>query len=110
MKTGIELINEERREQIEIHGWSLEHDKQYVNKELVQAAEFCMLTAGMIDKNVFWPPSWDFRYARKILIKDKIGQLTVAGAFLMAENARRGDRFHDERINLIAAEIDRLQK
>lgn len=112
MKTGIELIAEERSEQIEKHGFSLELDARYYkNKELVQAAEFCLLQAGFSgyeDKNVFWPSGWDKHFMNKILNKSRIGQLTVAGAFLKAENERRGDDLHDYLINDIAGEIDRL--
>lgn len=83
MKTGIELIAQERKEQIEKHGWSAEHDSFNDNGELLQAARFCI----GVDE---WPENWDLRFADKISDKDDIGKLKVAGAF-------------------IAAEIDRLQ-
>ena len=83
MKSGIELIAEERQEQIEKHGWSAEHDYFNDNNELLQASRFCL---GFDE----WPDNWDLRFADKISNKDQIGKLKVAGAF-------------------IAAEIDRLQ-
>lgn len=109
MKTGIELIAEERQEQITKHGFSIEDDYYYSKKELVQAAEYCLMLAGLIKKNVFWPEHWDKYFEYKIVNKSTIGQLTVAGAFLMAENDRRKDNFWEDWIKNIAAEIDRLQ-
>jgi hypothetical protein len=38
MKTGIELIAEERQRQIEQEGWSSEHDDQYKGEEMARAA------------------------------------------------------------------------
>lgn len=112
MKTGIELISEERREQIEKHGWSLGHDSNYQAKELQQAAYYCLMLAeykGYKGENRFWPEDWSNQFEHKVINKSVIGKLTVAGAFLMAENARRKDDLHDYLINEIADEIDRLQ-
>ena len=85
MPTGIELITQERREQIEKHGWDVKNDSNYENEELLQAAVYC------INQEIEeWPTGWDVYFQDKIIAKDRIGQLKVAGAF-------------------IAAEIDRLQ-
>ena len=85
-KTGIELISEERQEQIEKHGWDLKHDELYTNEELLKAALFC------INQKIFeWPFFWTMKFRTKICNKSRIDQLKVAGA-------------------LIAAEIDRLQQ
>ncbi len=85
MKAGIELIAEERKEQIEKHGWNLQTDSDYSNEELLKAALFC------IDQKRFeWPWLWISKFRDKILQKSRVDQLKVAGA-------------------LIAAEIDRLQ-
>ena len=89
MKTGIELIAEERREQIEKHGFSVIEDAEYYkNMELVQATLFC------IDQGVpngfglktykLWPANWDKRFEYKILAKTELEQLAVAGAFIAA--------------------------
>lgn len=75
---GIELIAEERHEQIYKHGWDLENDQYYKNGELLQAAMFCIGA----DK---WPENWDLHFRDKILSKDQIGKLKVAGAFIAAE-------------------------
>jgi hypothetical protein len=109
MTTGIELITEERQEQIEKHGYTKDHDKRYVKKELVQAAEYCLSLTGLWNKSVFWPPDWDNSIAIRIAGKSIIEQLAIAGAFLMAENDRRGDSYWEQRIINLAAEIDRLQ-
>lgn len=114
MKTGIELIAEERQEQIYKHGFSLQADAEfYKNKELKQAGEYCLMLAefpGYVGKNLFWPESWDKHFMFKIHAKAQVDKLIVAGALLMAENERRGDKYHELVINQIAAEIDRLQK
>jgi len=84
-KTGIELIAQERQEQIEKHGWSLDRDQDYADGQLKQAALYCLAP------HIFgWPNGWIIRFKDKVDNKTKIEQLTVAGA-------------------LIAAEIDRLQ-
>lgn len=112
MKSGIELITEERQEQIHKHGFSLELDKKYYQKkELKHAAEYCLMLADYKQykgNNIFWPQSWDKRFEYKIINKTVVGKLTVAGALLMAENERRGDNIHRSLIEEIAAEIDRL--
>ncbi|HEY1044974.1 MAG TPA: hypothetical protein VGF79_00950 [Bacteroidia bacterium] len=41
-KTGIELISDERREQLEKHGWTLEHDSEHTNGELKLAALYAL--------------------------------------------------------------------
>ena len=85
VKSGVELIAKERIEQIVKHGWSLYDDTSYSDEQLLKAALFC------IDQKRFeWPFGWISKFRDKIIWKNRIQQLTVAGA-------------------LIAAEIDRLQ-
>jgi len=93
MKTGIELITEERKRQIEQEGWTPEHDSQYMCGELTDAA-ICYASRGYwrdrqsyLAVDLIWPfPKiwW------KPTPKNRIRELQKAGA-------------------LIAAEIDRLQ-
>ena len=89
MKTGIDLITQERQEQIEKHRFSLNIDQRNDQGELINAATF--LLTGDIG---FYPASWSHKFAlkfkRKLASKNKIESLKVAGA-------------------LIAAEIDRIQ-
>lgn len=90
MKTGIELIAEERQRQIEEEGWTQEHDKEHKDGELSLAA----ICYTLHDKYrpIGYPPipwPWSEEYW-KPAPEDRVKELTKAGA-------------------LIAAEIDRLQ-
>ena len=109
MKTGIELIAEERRRQIDVEGWAPEHDAQHEDGELALVAalyatpeplyalsiddqrsrehhgERC-LNIDIVDP---WPGSWGGHWDKRHK-HDRLRRLTIAGA-------------------LIAAEIDRLQ-
>ena len=90
-KTGIELITEERQEQIEKHGWTLEHDsEEHGEGELaIVAAHLAVghtIAALDLSESV---PIWGENIFDDIK-DDKIHRLKVAGA-------------------LIAAEIDRLK-
>lgn len=114
MKTGIELIAIERKEQIEKHGWSLEHDAEfYENGELISAAKFCEIATGRGigytgEQGALWPDNWDQYFRRKVLCKTKIEALIVAGAFYMAENDRLGTDNYIDDVNRIANEINNL--
>ena len=113
MQTGIELIAEERKRQIEVEGWTAEHDKCQSDGELAMAA-VCyaspylpfyqdVLQDGVLYSDC-WPEWWDKEWdkrrrdaANRIIPNIKIGasarirNLVKAGA-------------------LIAAEIDRLKQ
>lgn len=105
MKTGIELITEERQRQIGEEGWSEEHDDQHTAGELAIVAA-CYAAAD--DKDVFvlrggvnieeshlpaivdawpetWAPEWDKRKTHS-----RIRQLQIAGALIAAELDRLG--------------------
>ena len=97
MKTGIELIAEERQRQIKVKGWTKEHDAEHKNGELAKAA-ICYADPNVYYHqenriiryripNKFWPKQWDIHWFKPT---DRIQDLIKAGA-------------------LIAAEIDRLQ-
>jgi hypothetical protein len=81
MKTGIELIAQERAEQIEKHGFDVENDKDYAHNELIKAALFA------INPYQFeWPYYWDEEFRTKIRNKpNDIERLKVAGALIAAE-------------------------
>lgn len=96
MKTGTELIDDERARQIAKEGWTPEHDDEHDEGELSRAAA-CYATPTdhrryyasadpMTDPPADWP--WDPEWWKP---KDRIRDLVRAGA-------------------LIAAEIDRLQR
>lgn len=86
-KTGIELIAEERNRQIEIEGWTLEHDQVGNNDEqLAQAAALyalpeCYRTFEYEVRNL-WP--WDNKWW-KPTPEERIRELQKAGALIAAE-------------------------
>ena len=77
-KTGIELIAQERQEQIEKHKWN---DAEYVLGELVEGAEFALYPYRKDQRFPFQQK----QFAVKIAEKSRIEQLAVAGAFIAAE-------------------------
>lgn len=90
MKTGIELIEEERKRQVSVEGWTFAHDDEHVDGQLARAAACYALPPGRQESaferywpwgSAWWKPSPD----------NRIRDLTKAGA-------------------LIAAEIDRLKR
>jgi len=99
MKTGIEIIAEERQRQISVEGWTDEHDKQHTGGELAfaakayaehaayQSAADAEFSGVKTDYRPDWWP-WDIKWWKPS--KDPIRNLAKSGA-------------------LIAAEIDRLQ-
>lgn len=91
MKTGIELIAEERQEQIEKHGWTLEHDRQnHTHDELVRAACAIAFVSEADKPANFSAPNWAWEIRERIQ-DDREHCYKVAGA-------------------LIAAALDRLQQ
>lgn len=97
MKTGIELIAEERQEQIEKHGRSIESDVAnndagqmlWMVDWLIQAGNFSEEAARSVATSQC-PYDWDETIIFKMMMKPHKERLIIAGAF-------------------IAAEIDRLQ-
>jgi hypothetical protein len=85
--TGVQLIAQERREQIEKHGRTLKYDAE-ANKygQLLTGAIQLLLQQG----NLKPPDGWNEAMWNKMMAKNEIDRLTIAGA-------------------LIAAEIDRLR-
>ena len=74
--TGVQLITEERREQIETHGFVNDH--RYRDEELVDAAIQYLLGPG-VD---WWPEVWDPKWYKP---GNRIEELTRAGALIAAE-------------------------
>ena len=87
MKTGIEIISEERQRQISVEGWTSEHDDTHSKNQLAEAAICYTIHAISGGGDGLWP--WDKTWWKPS--SNPIKDLTKAGA-------------------LIAAEIDRLQR
>ena len=97
MRTGIEIIAEERQRHFEIEGYTLEHDLVHEDGELASAAACYSITDDTIDfidnewGNDMYLNLWPFDLSDlKRNPKNRIRDLAKAGA-------------------LLAAEIDRLQ-
>lgn len=97
MKTGVELIADERKRQVEVEGWTAEHDAEYREEQLALAAASYALPQYSRDalsrKYPYGdaPATWPWLEVWwKPTPHDRIRELVKAGA-------------------LIAAEIDRLQ-
>lgn len=90
MKTGIELIAQERQEQIEKHGWTLLHDSiEHDGDELVRAACAIAYDSELDKPARFSAPNWawdirEHKQACKQKNIEKIERWKVAGALLAA--------------------------
>lgn len=97
MKTGIELISEERERQINVKGWTKENDALYMDESMALAAATYAIpeserSGTLINDKLYpdlWPENWSDEWW-KPSPENRIKELQKAGA-------------------LIAAEIDRLQ-
>ena len=93
--TGIELMTKERNRQVEVEGWTPEHDDKHDKQELVLSAiayashnlNVNTLLRTRIHGTTCWP--WDWKWWKPS--PDPVRNLVKAGA-------------------LIAAEIDRLKR
>lgn len=93
MKTGIELITEERTRQISHEGWSAAHDQQHHRGEMIDAALSYMHAAINVGhpSNAKPPVAWPWGAEWWKPSDDPVRNLVKAAA-------------------LIGAEIDRLQR
>lgn len=92
MKTGLDLITEERQRQITDEGWSAEHDDAHTDGQLADAAAFYAMTEDaldFIDEEMgadmhlhFWP--FDLKWCKRTP-NNRIKQLQKAGALIAAE-------------------------
>lgn len=90
MKTGIEIIADERKRQIEVEHWTPQHDNEHAIGELANAAS-CYAMIPALRPASLPPAHWPWLRWWKPTPDDRIRELAKAGA-------------------LIAAEIDRLQR
>ena len=92
MKKGIELIAEERQRQIEVEGWTAEHDSQHKNGELANAAVCYAMTPDL--ENLMCN-TWDNNFIIEVFPfkmcwlkrtpNDRVRDLVKAGALIAAE-------------------------
>lgn len=85
MKKGVELIAEERKRQVEVEGWTMEHDKSHNCGELSDMAVCYALRPYWRSRlplnlifpfdEVYWKPSSN----------DRVRDLVKAGALIAAE-------------------------
>jgi hypothetical protein len=92
---GVELIAAERKRQVEGEGWDAEHDAQHTEEQLAWAACYYAMPGSFrakeVSRNCFVLPidvfkltKWNAGWAKRGA-KDRIRQLTVAGALIAAE-------------------------
>ena len=112
MKTGIDLITEERNRQINVEGWTKQHDAQYQNAELFKAA--CCYQAAKRARAIWgndylpidtWP--WDIKWW-KPSPENRVRELEKAGSLFMAHNESKGKQPIDDWVRMCADEIDKL--
>lgn len=96
--TGIELIAAERQRQIDVEGWTPEHDDEHADSQMADAA-MCYIGTTTNKESEYSrlddkPPSawpWDAEWWKPASYNNRVRNLVKAGA-------------------LIAAEIDRLNR
>lgn len=89
-KSAIDMIREERDRQISKEGWTLAHDDEHRNGELVCAAVVYASAYPIRAKSALsneyivdvWPDGWEYKP------KDRISDLVRAGALIVAEIER----------------------
>jgi SAM-dependent methyltransferase len=109
MKTGVELIAQERREQVEKHGFTIESQREWNSKkELVEAAKYCIdSSSGLPEDKLQYPYNWDHWFYLKVREKRQrlsnkdfqVEMLKIAGAFCAAEIDRLNDFENELGIN-----------
>ena len=96
MKTGIQLITEERRRQIEVKGYTHINDKEHAVGELANAAS-CYAMIPDIRPSELPPTQWPWLDGWKPSPKKRIRELQKAGALIAAEI----DRLNNYTVNEI---------
>lgn len=87
MKTGVQLITEEREKQISKHVFTGEHHfnhpEWYNERQLIQAAT--LLTLEDLRQNTWYPKNWDSDWFKNLCERDYKERLIIAGALISAE-------------------------
>ena len=86
MKTGIEIIAEERQRQVEIEGWNAEHDMQANRDGWLARAGACYALPEDWRDPVWIPDQWPWEHKWwKPTPNDRVRELAKAGALIAAE-------------------------
>lgn len=84
-RLGLDLISDERKRQIEVEGWTKEHDQQHACGELTDLA-VCYALRSFWRKRISIPMLNPFNSeAFKPTPKDRVRELVKAGALIAAE-------------------------
>lgn len=113
MKTGLELITNERQRQIDEEGWTPEHDDQHKAEELKHAA--CCYAVKGLTSTAACPTDWPWDLSWWKPSDNEVRNWTKAGALFLAERDRQERLACPEQVvamddcsRVCAAEIDRL--
>lgn len=82
---GVEMIAAERKRQVEMEGWTPEHDAEHTDHSLAQAAACYAVPQdrrGFLFADL-WPDSWDESWWKPSA--DRVRELVKAGALIAAE-------------------------
>lgn len=95
MKSGIELIFDERQEQIEKHQFTIDYDRKNNNHYQLSEAAGLLTMIDMDDLEVTFeeccPSEWDELIWEKMCKKNYKERLIIAGALIAAEIDRLND-------------------
>lgn len=101
MKTGIQIIEEERVAHQTREGFDSARDDQYTKGELAEAAScYTQVETRYSSRAAHWPISWNFSWW-KPTPGNRVKELAKAGALIAAEI---------DRLNRLAVELNQLKK
>lgn len=85
-QTGIELIAQERKEQIEKHGRTVEEDRKWnTSYQLSIAAAKILAYPADVNNHKLPPTGWNPDIYKKMADKPYMERLVIAGALIAAE-------------------------
>lgn len=90
MKTGIELIAQERQEQIEKHGYTVSDDVSVNEQGQLPLAAIMLIEGGLKNRECL-PYDWSENQWKKMFDKPYKERLIIAGALIAAELDRLTD-------------------
>lgn len=85
---GVAMIAAERQRQVEVEGWTGEHDAQHTNGEIAKAAAVYAMCAAVntypVSRSGLWFQVWPWPW-QWFKPKDRLRDLARAGALIAAE-------------------------